>query len=657
MICYFNGCYNGSMFRIVLIIALMVSLGMTGVKAQDLPPEQYGIAHLAEYLGLSPQDISFRTDYAEPDSFRFQVVADLMGQPLETIEYAAELKNGHINGQPEILAQYLFKQSAREGQVYRDDAYHAVAAEIQGHYNLYYNDVTFSQILTRAAAYLDVIFPRSLDKSLGLLSGAEKRFLKNEFKELLVMRVEDEQLPFEAMDSLDELEKQYCERFVSFGHKINKDPLLDAGVNCLREVLLEVNSLRNQLRSGAVSPKTIMEGTGYLPDNADHEAYLGLQTGWKVGGTGNDYYNGDYKLIFDFGGDDVYDLTYDPDNPHGVIIIDLSGNDSYRAQSDFVFGSGCFSVGILMDFDGNDRYDCRSFGLGSGYFGLGLLYDAAGDDRYDGDTHVQGAGTFGIGILIDEGGRDVYNSAVYSQGFGFTEGVGVVYELTGSDSYYSGGKYKATIHYDDHYNGLSQGCGYGIRPYISGGIGAIVDLEGHDNYQSDLIAQGAGFWRALGMVYDSSGNDTYNAFQYAQGSGTHMAVGLLIDDNGNDVYFGKGLMQGCGHDYACGVILDRHGSDTYTAYDLSQGGGSANGAGLLIDNEGDDRYSVRVAKNTQGYGNPRRDFGSIGLFIDLGGLDQYYGNGRDNHYWRSDSKWGAGMDIELKPDESAEAKK
>jgi hypothetical protein len=133
-------------------------------------------------------------------------------------------------------------------------------------------------------------------------------------------------------------------------------------------------------------------------------------------------------------------------------------------------------------------------------------------------------------------------------------------------------------------------------------------------------------------------------------------LGLLVDDFGNDVYFGKGLMQGCGHDYSCGLLLDRHGNDTYTAYDLSQAAGSANGAGVLIDNEGDDRYFVKNARNTQGYGNPRRDFGSIGLFIDLAGSDQYDGNGRDNHFWRTDSKWGGGMDIELNPKDSLEEK-
>ena len=356
-------------------------------------------------------------------------------------------------------------------------------------------------------------------------------------------------------------------------------------------------------------------------------------------------------------GDDIYDLSYDPKNPHATVIIDLSGNDIYRSQTDFTLGSGCLSVGILLDFEGDDRYDAKSFSLGSGFFGFGFLYDANGEDRYDGDTHVQGAASFGLGILIDEEGREIYNSAVYSQGFGFVEGIGLLYDTDGSDSYYAGGKYKDILRYDDHYLSLSQGFGYGLRPYASGGIGAIIDIAGNDSYYSDIFAQAASYWWSLGIIYDSSGNDNYQCFQYGQGTGTHMTLGILVDDYGNDVYFGKGLMQGVGHDYSCGMILDRHGNDTYTAYDLSQGAGSANGAGVLIDNEGDDRYFVKNQKNSQGYGNPRRDFGSIGLFIDLKGTDQYNGNGRNDYYWMTESKWGGGMDVEfILPDTTGEEK-
>ncbi len=642
------------MKKIYLTIILIISVSLS---AQDKEkPEQFGLNHLTEYLSLKPSDISFRSDYTEPDSFRLQIVADLMYQPLGMISYIESLKNSFVKKQPGLLSSYLFQDLKKANQTSREKAYYADISEIQKNYNLYYTDMTFNQLLTRAAVYLDVVFPRSIDKSLALLSKEEKKFLTNEFKELLVSRVEDELLSVEEMDALEKREEKYTEQFIEFGHKIDKDPIIDAGISSVKELMLEINMLRQLLKSKAVSSSKILENAFELPQNTNLEAYLGKQSGWKIGGTGNDYYSGDYKFILDFGGDDVYDLSYDPNNPHGTIIIDLSGNDSYRSKTDFTLGSGCLSVGLLFDFEGNDRYDTKSFSLGSGFFGFGLLYDASGDDRYDGDTHVQGAGSFGLGILIDESGRDIYNSALYSQGFGFIEGLGAIFEYDGADSYYAGGKYKDILRYDDHYLSLSQGFGYGLRPYASGGIGAIVDIKGNDTYYADIFAQAASYWWSLGVIYDSTGNDNYNCFQYGQGCGTHMTLAGLIDEHGNDVYFGKGLMQGVGHDYSCGLILDRHGDDTYTATDLSQGAGSANGAGILIDNQGNDRYYVKNKLNTQGYGNPRRDYGSIGLFIDLSGKDIYGGNGNDNYYWKTNSKWGGGMDIETIIKDSTEVK-
>lgn len=637
---------------IVLLIILL--LPINGFVQDAQAPEILGLEHICEYLSLTPDDISFRADYTKPDSFRLQIVADLMNKPLGMIDYTSDLKNSYFKNQPELLAAYLFKDLARVNQHRRNRAYKPDIKEIQRNFNLYYSNMQLNQLLNKAALYIDVIFPKSTDKSLAFLDASQKKFLINQFKELLVMRVEDEELPVEVIDSLDKVEEAYIKEFVKFGYKIDKDPIVDAGVKYFRELMLDLNNLKQALKSSSV--KNLLKSND-LPGNVDLSTYLGKQPGWKIGGTGNDYYSGDYKFILDFGGDDVYDLSYDPENPHGTIIIDLSGNDSYRSKTDFTLGSGCLSVGILLDFEGNDRYDAKSFSLGSAYFGFGLLYDAQGDDRYDGDTHVQGAASFGLGIVIDEEGRDIYNSAIYSQGFGFTEGLGIIYDIKGADSYYAGGKYKDILRYDVHYLSLSQGFGYGLRPYASGGIGAIIDIEGNDSYYSDIFGQGASYWWSLGVLYDSNGNDSYNCFQYGQGSGAHMTLGVLIDDYGNDVYFGKGLMQGVGHDYSCGLILDRHGDDTYTAYDLSQGAGSANGVGLLIDNIGDDRYFVKNPKNSQGYGNPRRDYGSIGIFIDLSGNDQYNGNGKNNYYWQTNSKWGGGMDIELNPPDSLESEK
>ena len=616
-----------------------------------------GIHHLTEYLGLTVEDFSFRLDYTEPDSFRLEVVSDLMERPLGMIDYAASLKTAYVKSQPEILASILFQDLKRQGQQERGSAYFPESSEMERTYNLYYTDPGLGQLLSRAAYYIDLVLPKSSQKALKELSKEQRAFLKQQFKELLVIHESEEFLSVEAIDSLDNAELAYAEQFAEFGRLYDKDPIMAAGIDMTREMILEAHNLQSKIASGAVKPREIVSANAFVPDNADMSSYLGRQPGWVVGGPGNDYYDGDYKFILDFGGDDLYDLKYDPDNPHPVIIIDLSGNDVYRGQSDFVIGSGCLSAGILIDLEGNDIYSAQSFSLGSGYFGFGLLYDAEGNDEYNGDSFLQGAGSFGLGLLIDEAGRDSYRAALNAQGFAFTEGCGLLYDTEGNDDYYAGGKYKDILRYTDHYYSFGQGFAIGLRPILSGGIGALIDREGNDSYYTDIFGQASSYWWSLGFIYDESGNDSYHSFQYAQGAATHMSDGILIDDSGNDTYFSKGVSQGCGHDYSCGILLDRAGDDTYTAYDLSQAAGSANGFGLLIDNFGDDRYFIKNPLNSQGYGNPRREYGSIGLFIDMGGTDQYSGNGRDNFYWITDSKWGGGMDIEFDPPDSVEIKK
>jgi hypothetical protein len=215
----------------------------------------------------------------------------------------------------------------------------------------------------------------------------------------------------------------------------------------------------------------------------------------------------------------------------------------------------------------------------------------------------------------------------------------------GNDQYRVGWKYGDVLRYENHYLSLSQGFGYGLRPHFSGGIGLLVDGDGHDSYNADIFGQGASYWFALGGLIDYSGTDRYIAHQYAQGSATHLCLAALIDVDGPDLYSSKGVSQGCGHDLAFGLLLDCAGDDQYHAYDLSQAAGSANGIGMQLDLDGNDGYLVRAKHNTHGYGNPRRDYGSIGLFLDLNGIDIYSGYGADSTYWITESRWGIGADV------------
>ena len=624
----------------------------------DSVHETAALTRLAALMNLRPADIAFRDDYTEKDDYRLKRVADLMAEPLGMIAFAEEMRGIAGQRHPLAVADFAYANLCRENQT--EDERRPTRMPIRtdfGGINTFYQSLEFNRLLMKIKNNLYDIIPAAVDSSFALLSTAEKDFLLYEYREIIIEDTADESKPVEVLDSIQEVEETYVRRFAAFGTALRMDFLLSAGVRATRDIYEDLIFLKDMIDNGRIVPDSLLADTNVTPDRPGLARYLGKHPRWAVGGSGPDHYAGDYHCIIDFGGDDRYDLEYDPDNPHPTVIIDFSGNDIYTALDDFALASGCLNVGLLFDFGGDDIYNGGMFSCGSGYFGLGLLCDDGGSDRYYGDIHVQGAGTFGIGLLIDRGGADVYSGALFAQGVGLTGGLGLLVDYIGNDNYTAGGKYGDVLRYDDHYLSLSQGFGYGLRPYLSGGIGAIVDFEGNDNYMADIFGQGSSYWWSLGLICDSSGHDQYLAHQYAQGAATHMTLGLLLDTDGNDFYRGKGLMQGCGHDYSCGLILDRRGDDIYHAYDLSQAAGSANGIGILIDSRGDDAYYVMKSHNTQGYGNPRRDFGSIGLFLDLAGEDRYDGNGADNGIWKTDSKWGGGMDWQFSLPDSAENEK
>jgi hypothetical protein len=612
--------------------------------------EREGMEKLMGLMNLQFSDLTFRDDYTKKDSFRLAAVANLMRRPYGMIAFTESAAALAHQERPEPILTFAFDNLAREDQSFRGEWIDkSLGKETERGINLFYQSPELNRILKKAYRYLYNIFPPSSDSTFALLSSPEKKFLLNEFKQNLMEDTADESRSVDVLDSLSKVEEEYIKQFIKFGLKIRKDFIISAGSQAAIEFYREIALLQEEIKNDRFDINKALADTVELPSRIDRNKFLGKGKGWAIGGPGEDTYRGDYYFILDLGGNDRYELTYNPENPHGVIIIDLSGNDIYNGNTDFTIGSGCMSAGLLFDMAGDDIYNGRNFSCGSGYFGFGFLYDRSGFDKYYGDIHTTAAGTFGLGILLDAGGCDLYSAALYSQGFAGPEGMGLLIDYKGNDNYIAGNKYKDVLRYSDHYLSLSQGFSYGFRPYLSGGIGAIIDYEGNDSYLSDIFAQGTSYWWALGFIYDSSGNDQYISYQYAQGAATHMALGILLDETGNDIYFGKGLMQGCGHDYSCGILLDRNGNDIYHAYDLSQAAGSANGFGILIDDRGDDAYYIMRKNNTQGFGDARRDFGSLGLFLDLGGVDRYDGNGADNSYWKTPSKWGGGMNIDFIP--------
>jgi len=366
-----------------------------------------------------------------------------------------------------------------------------------------------------------------------------------------------------------------------------------------------------------------------------------------IGAEGKNIYNGHFDFIIDIGGDDVYNMQNEILTGNNFsCIMDYAGNDFYNTYDDFGLAGAVFSTSMIFDKQGNDIYKSKRGSLGAAIGGIGLLYDEAGDDIYEGNSFSQGAACFGIGLLYDKIGNDTYIANTCSQAFGMTQGIGSIIDEKGNDSYLISPRSLDIGRYEDHYVSMCQGYGLGLRPYYAGGIGLLLDYEGNDIYNTDIFGQGGAYWYALGMLIDKKGNDKYNGYQYSQGAGIHLAVGLLQDDEGWDFYQSNGVSQGCGHDYGFGLLYDKKGNDNYSAYGLSQGAGNANGIGLFIDTEGRDGYLNKEPANCRGYGNPRREYGSLGIFLDGSGTDFYSEPGYDSTLSNT-SLWGTFNDYPL----------
>ena len=372
-----------------------------------------------------------------------------------------------------------------------------------------------------------------------------------------------------------------------------------------------------------------------------------------IGGPGKNTYTGKFDFIIDLGGDDIYNVDHPPLTKGELsmggfsCIIDLAGNDYYTTSSDFALAGGLFSSSFIFDKSGDDYYESKGSGnLGAAIGGLGLLYDEKGNDTYKGLSFSIGAGCFGVGLLVDREGNDFYIANSYSQGFGMTQGVGAIVDNKGNDSYLIDSRSLDIGRYNDHYVSMCQGYGLGLRPFYAGGIGLIIEGEGNDIYNTDIFGQGGAYWYSLGAIVDKGGHDKYNGYQYSQGAGIHLAVGLIKDYDGWDFYQSNGVSQGCGHDFGFGMLWDVKGNDNYSAYSLSQGAGNADGIGILIDESGTDGYLNKYPSNTNGYGNARREYGSIGIFLDASGTDYYSKPGFDSTLTNS-STWGTANDFWL----------
>lgn len=622
--------------RLILILCVVTSLaGPAAAQVADSGAWQWPEAEVREalsYIRILPHDLALRTDYVKRDPWRMGLVDQVMSQPQsmpQVMQEFASLRSVKADNERRLIRLRCRDIAVKLSRTLGETKLPGAAVQLPGIEKTGLTLFWANWLQGTINACSDTA---RIERVLQSVPAEHRDLFLRDAISLVTEDVADTAKPADVLDSLQRWEDTLAAHMATWAGNVKwwENILAMAFAVDERMASLPVHSPFSGVDPAPATIQIIKTAAG--------EVVLGTYA--------SDTFTGAPVVIIDPGGNDEYRLS--PQRAgHARVIVDWEGNDTYFAPEGRDFGCGFWSWGLLIDQAGDDRYNAGSFTLGAGWFGVGALYDLGGSDTYNGDTYTQGAGGWGIGALYDAGeGTDKYNGALYAQGFGFSAGSGVLLDESGDDTYFAGGKYEDILRYTDHYLSLSQGFGYGTRPHFSGGIGLLIDLKGHDAYTADIFGQGCSYWWAFGGLYDAEGNDQYKAYQYAQGSATHMTAGCLFDLSGNDTYFSKGVSQGCGHDWSPGFLIDAAGNDKYTCSDLSQAAGSANGVGVLLDGSGDDVYNATDTLNTQGYGNPRRDYGSIGLFLDLGGMDSYVGAGKDSRVWLSRSMWGVGVDAD-----------
>lgn len=646
--------------------AVLASAAPGGTAAADpgggaAVPERQAVfsQHLSEALlrmGLAPADCRIRHDYATPDRFRLPLVDSLMSRPatllprMEGLASTLEAEST-LAGLALDLCRAMSIDPCLElpACAAGEDAPRRRVRDVRG--TLPHLPADLKASLASYAAQLANL--AALRDAAVAAVWPHLGFLYENSPFLVTPHQEYQEIDPFALDSLETAGAALGDSILSLARDIDVHYLAAAAVSAARAAdgLLALASGSGS-GSGECRARKAARYNGGRVTFAGRTStvtgpisYLGLtdQGPVVVGGPEGNTYSGAFALILDPAGDDVYDLAWDRSVGFSL-IVDSRGDDTYSSEGRAAVAGAILGTSILADLAGDDVYAARDLSLGAGIYGCGILYDRSGDDSYTSAALSQGAGFVGWGVLCDQAGNDFYCAGTQSQAFGYVGGAGLILERGGNDTYLTQMAETDILRYDDHYLTLSQGCAFGYRPDYSGGIGLLVEGGGNDLYSSDIFGQGVGYWFSAGAIVDRGGHDCYRSYQYAQGAGIHLAFGLLSDHGGDDYYVSKGVSQGCGHDLSLGLLADFSGNDCYTAVDLSQGAGSANGTGILFDADGADSYSAKSKVNVSGYGDYRREFGSIGLAIDARGGDFYAARGQNDSLWES-GRYGLGVDI------------
>lgn len=273
-------------------------------------------------------------------------------------------------------------------------------------------------------------------------------------------------------------------------------------------------------------------GLGILFDAKGNDVYMGsrLTQGAAIGGLG---------LLLDASGNDRYTshgFSVGFGGPQGVgAVIDLQGDDHYQCGNKYPSAYNAEDAPTAKPGDALFQYDCFGLGAGSGKRvltkrpewqtynlagGMGLLLDIEGNDRYQSANFSQGHGYFfGAGLFFDLNGNDEYLAARYGHGSSAHYGVGWFNDRQGTDRYGSTGPF---------YNG-GVAWDHGVSVMIDAGVGA-------DRYAfASSNGLGKADYSGWALFIDEGGDDHYQ-LKDGFGQSTEHGLGVFFDLKGQDSY-------------------------------------------------------------------------------------------------------------------------
>jgi len=362
------------------------------------------------------------------------------------------------------------------------------------------------------------------------------------------------------------------------------------------------------------------------------------------GNQSNTYEKGDYLLIMDCGGDDIYHdgATTNSEKTPVSVLIDYAGNDKYESK-EISFGTGILGYGMLVDCQGDDSYDSKN-GIGYCAWGAGLVLDLGnGNDTYKIDSRGLACGSMGMAVVNDCGGNDSYYCRWLGIGIAKAGSCAALVDASGNDSYEADDMKidNPSPQTQKHNTSLAMGCGFGRRAHpgdgysLAGGVGALIDGAGDDTYVSGVFGQGVGYWFALGVLVDLGGNDKHTGVWYSQGASAHYAAGALVDTAGDDLYeLTMNQGQGHGRDFSLGLLHDIGGSDVIKNPGNAVGNTNLNGVGLFWKQNGKADFQC-PGKTPGSVGNGRPKIFGLGLFMAENGEFIF----REDEYAGQDRSW------------------